>query len=189
MSSRILLAVCALFLVPSLAAAQIGGRSLEFGVNAGWTDFDGEIRFEDDVSVSATVLADVLPFASLGLELGRIGAEDRLQDTIQDVIVASIRGRIEPWRDARFNGGMLLGVTFVAFENRPDLDSISEGFEFGGSARWNVDSDWRVRFDLILRLQTVNRPVFDEQGIPTGGEDEIGFVWSQVYRLGVARGF
>lgn len=190
MCSRIsIFALVALLLAPTVADAELGGRRLEFGVNSGWTDFDREIRFDDDVSVSATVLAEVLPFFAMGLELGRIGAKDRIQDVIQDVLVASIRGRIEPWRSSRFSGGGILGVTFVAFENRPDLDSISEGFELGGGARWNVDANWRVRFDAILRLQTVNRPVLDENGIPTGDETEIGFVWSQVYRLGIARGF
>lgn len=189
MCSRIVAAVALLFLLPGLAFADQGGRRLEFGVNTGWTDFDDEIRFEDDVNLSASILAEVLPFFAMGLELSRVGAEDRLQDTIQDVVVASLRGRIEPWRDARFSGGGLLGVNFVAFENGPGLDSVSEGFELGGTARWNVDSDWRVRFDLILRLQAVNRPVVDATGAPTGAEDEIGFVWSQVYRVGLARGF
>jgi len=190
MSSRVPLALLAVLVFAGDAVAQdFGGRRLEFAVNSGWTDFDSEIRFDDAMSVSATVLADVLPFFSMGLELGHIGAKDREQDIIQDVLVASIRGRIEPWRDARFSGGGVLGVTFVAFENRPDLDSISEGFELGGSARWNIDADWRLRMDLLLRLQTVNRPVLDDAGLPTEGEDETGFVWSQVYRVGIGRGF
>lgn len=190
MSSRVLLVVLVCVVgAKDVFAEDFGGRRLEFTVNSGWTDFDSEIRFDDDVSVSATLLAEVLPFFSMGLELGRVGAKDREQDIIQDVIVASIRGRIEPWRDARFSGGGVLGVTFVAFENRPDLDSISEGFELGGSARWNIDADWRLRFDLLLRLQTVNRPVLDDDGLPTGGDDETGFVWSQVYRVGIGRGF
>ena len=190
MCSRLVLGIVAVLLfVGTPASAQLGGRGLEFSVNAGWTDFDEEIRFEDDASVSATVLAEVLPFFSMGLELGRVGARDRVRDEFHDVIVVSVRGRVEPWRERRLNGGMLLGVTFVAFENRPNIDSVSEGFEFGGSGRWNIDTDWRVRFDAILRLQTVSRPVLDDAGIPTGDEEEIGFVWSQVYRVGVGRGF
>ena len=178
-----------LFVASTAVARPFGGRGLEFTVNGGWTNFDHEIRFDDDVHVSATLLAEVLPFASLGVELGRVGAYDRQQDVYQDVVLANLRARIEPWREARWNGGMLLGVTFMGFENRPGLDSVSEGFELGGGARWNIDADWRVRFDAILRLQTVNRPTLDEQGRPTGESEEIGFVWSQLLRIGVGRGF
>lgn len=187
MCSRLLALLLVLVAVAESPAAEPGGHRLEFSLHSGWTDFDDQIRFDDDVSVSATLLAEVLPFFSMGLELGRVGARDRIEDRVQDVLIASIRGRIEPWRDARFNGGGLLGVSFVAFENRPNIDSISEGFELGGSARWNVDPHWRVRMDLILRLQAY--PSNESSDDPLGGDEQTEFVWSQVLRLGLGRGF
>jgi hypothetical protein len=188
MLSRILAGIL-LAILPIDSAAQMGGHRLEFAFGADWVDFDDDIRFEDGIQSSLAILAEVFPGATLGLELNHAAVRDRERDEFVDVFTAALRGRAEPWSRARLGLGAVMGVSFLAFENEPSIDSVSEGFELGPSLRLNLDSAWRIRGEWIWRIQTVSRVRVDDQGLPSGRQEETGYLWSAVARVGVAVAF
>lgn len=188
MCSRLLAALIVVFAFGE-ARAQMGGHRLEFAFGADWVDFDDDIRFEDGIQSSLSLLAEVFPGATLGLEFNHAGVRDRERDEFVDVFTATIRARAEPWSRSRVGLGAVMGVSFLAFENEPSLDAVSEGFELGPSIRVNLDGAWRVRAEWLWRIQTVNRVRVDAQGVPTGEQDETGYLWSTVARVGVGVAF
>lgn len=167
----------------------MGGHRLEVVVSLDWIDFDDQIRFEDGLGTAVSIQAEVVRGATLGLEFGHAGVRDRERERIADVLTVAIRGRVEPIAFGPAKLGATLGVSFLNFENQVALDSVSEGFELGPSLRWNVDSTWRLRVEWLWRVQTVSRPALDENGLPTGDQDETGFLWSNVARMGVGVAF
>jgi hypothetical protein len=154
MSSKLRVGVLRLSLVSVLlvavvpaseAKAQIGGNQLEMGLNGGYVEFAEGIRFRDDLAISLYGLARFASWLSMGLEMSWIGAEDELQGVWQDIIVATVRGRVEPFGAARFSPGLLLGVSFMAFQDAPALDAISEGLDLGPSLRIELGNGWVLR--------------------------------------------
>ena len=187
--SGILVGLLLIVGAPGSVVAQDAGNRFEFAMHVDGVDFDRQIRFDDEAGVSAQLLADLWPGFSMGLELAHVGTADRERDALQDIVTISIRGRVEPWHRSRLSAGAILGVSFMTFENLDNIDSVSEGFEIGPGLRWNHDETWRVRAGLIFRVQTVNRPTLDDAGVPTGESDDIGFVWTRLWRIGVGRAF
>lgn len=182
-------AIALLALPSSSIAGPIGGHRLEMVVAADWINFDRSIRFEDSLGTSFSLLAEVYPGATLGLEFGHAGARDRERESIADVLTVAIRGRVEPFALGDWRMGAVLGVSFLNFEDQASLDSVSEGFELGPTVRWNIDRSWRLRLDWLWRVQTVSRPSLDPAGVPTGEQTETGYLWSSVARMGVGIAF
>ena len=189
MFSRALLLFALLVIAAPAVAETPGGNSLEFGITLGRVDFDKAIRFENDAAVGAHLVAGLHPWWSLGIQLDRITARDRVQELWQDITVISVRTRVEPWSDRMLSAGAVLGVSFMAFQDAPDFDAISEGLDLGPSFRLSLAHGWRVRAELMLRMQTFNLIELDAFGVPTGTPEETGYLWSRVWQLGVARGF
>jgi len=143
-------------LIPSRAVAQIGGHELELGINGAYVEFADGIRFQDDVAISAYGLARFTSWLSMGLEMSWIGAQDEIQQIWQDIVIATARARVEPFGASRFSPGLLLGVSFMAFQDAPALDAISEE-----GMRYRTDpAFYRAVCDFIAGM--TDKFVFDE---------------------------
>lgn len=190
LASAVLLAA-ALLLVPGLASASEvgGGHRLELSLMGGRLDFDDAIRFEDDAAVGVRFMASMQPWWQLGMQFDHIGAQDSRSGRWQDILVASIQTRLDPRPDARWSPTAGVGVSFMAFENDPKLDAVAEGLDLSLGARWTFDESWRLRAELLGRVQTFTITEVDSNGIPTGGPEETGYRWSLLWQLGLGRAF
>lgn len=190
MSSRVCMLALTLFALVSPAAAQTpGGHGLELAVVAGHIDFADEIRFEDDAAVGLRFMAELRPWWQLGMQFDHTGARDGMSGKWQDILVASIQTRIETRPDAAWSPTGGVGVSFMAFENDPQLDAVAEGLDLSLGVRWSFDPRWRVRAEVLGRVQTFTVTEVNSSGIPTGAPEETGYRWSTVLQLGLGRAF
>jgi hypothetical protein len=174
---------------PQVAGAVVGGHPLEFGLSAGYTDFDAAIRFENDAVFGMNAAMGIASWFRLGFDLSTITAYDRDGQAWISAITTAIVGRVEPWPAARISGGGLFGVSFMAFEERPNSDSVSEGFDLGPSVRLSISPRWILRGDLFWRMQTFRLVPVDANGLRTGEREETGYLWSRIFRMGLSHVF
>ncbi len=171
------------------ALPSFAGHPLQLGVTAAHLDFDEDIRFEDDLLLTLEGAAELLPGWTLGVELGRVTARDRERDHLEDLLLAGIRSRYAFRPQREWSPWVGAAVSFTVFEDAPDLDSVSEGFDLGAGGRFEPVPDWQLRAGFWVRLQTIKRVEVDALGVPTGRRIETGYLWSRLFSLGVARAF
>lgn len=177
----------------SAARAEVdsgpGGHPLEFGLWLGHADFDDAIRFQNDVVYGLSLAAGIASWFRLGMELSQVTTRDRSQSEWTSAVIVGIMSRFEPWSASRLAVGALLGVSFMAFEERPGSDSISEGLDLGPSLRVALPRGWLARGDLFWRMQTFRLIPVDAAGVPTGEREETGYLWSRIVRVGLSHEF
>ncbi len=173
----------------SVAAETLGPNKLGFEMFGAHTHFDEEIRFDDDFSLGAALRLGFSPWFGLGIELSTARLRDAERDVQSQAIFFGVNARFEPWRAKRFGLGALVGVSFMAFEESANTDSISEGFELAPSFLFLVSDAWTLRADLMFRLQTFRVILVDETGQRIGDSFETGYLWSRALRVGLGYAF
>jgi hypothetical protein len=182
--ASLLVALCAL----PLAAQELGGHRVSLQLRAGHVALHEDIRFEGDTLFEVGIAYELVEWLELCVALSQMRAWDRRQEHWSNSVGFALHADVWPSTLTRSGLGALSGMSLMGFDD-DESDLVVEGLDLGLAWRRTLGGSWQLRAEAFGRLQSYEFIRVDSLGVPVGGTEETGFLWSRVLRAGVSLAF
>jgi len=190
MSSRWLPLLAALLLASTVSAQEPAGHhAVRLGFWLGHVSFADELNFDGDQIFGIRVGAEFSDWVELNVALGQMTMRDQRRDVWSDSVQFDMQWRFIPFALREFRAGALAGVSFTGFEEDDLSDAVAEGLDLGLAGNWNLTARSTLSADVFWRMQSFNLFPRDSDGNVVGSRAETGYVWTQMFRMGVGYAF
>ena len=159
-------------------------HDLHVGVHVGWWNFDDAFRYEDDALFGLRLGAWVSRGFSIEVDLEHMRTRNERVGEWVRVIFMNLHGRLHYKPEAPVSPGFLMGVSFMAADNEQTENSITEGFDLGPVLTVRLGERTSLIAEAIFRYTSV-RANFETPDGELLNTDEVQYVWSRGFRLGV----